>query len=61
MSASPVINDTKHSLLVKICQNWYDYGVLLGVTGINPPSWNDTDDVLLKKIAYTTAKIIDAS
>lgn len=60
MSAlNPYRNDTEYNLLFKIAWNLYSYAINFGVTGINPPSMNDTDDVLLKKAAYISAKALD--
>lgn len=57
----PTSTDTDFTLIRKAAWNFYDRAVTVGVTGLNPPSWNDTDDVLLKKIAYYTASIVDAA
>jgi len=57
----PTSTDTDYTLIKKMAWNWYDRAVTAGVTGLNPPSWNDPEDVLLKKITYYTASIVDAS
>lgn len=55
----PSPNDTDFALLRKIVWNYYNYAIHFGVTGINPPSVNDTYEVLLKKWCYITAASVD--
>lgn len=50
-------SDTDFNLLQKSAQNLYEYALAQGAVGLNPPSWNDTKDILLSKMAYYTAKI----
>jgi hypothetical protein len=54
---SPSINDREFNLWFKTAQNWYDYGVASGLSGLTPPNWNDDIFNLQKKIAYYTARI----
>lgn len=61
MGQLPAINDRKYDLIFKIAKNFYDHGVAQGLTGFNPPSLNDREPDLLKKVAYYTARIDDAS
>ena len=56
---SPSLNDTELNLLFKQAQNWYDYAVNFGASGLTPPNWNDNNFSLLKKIAYYTAVAVD--
>lgn len=56
---NPSPNDSEYNLLFKIVWNFYNCAIDLGATGINPPSINDTDDVLLKKWCYISAKYLD--
>jgi hypothetical protein len=55
----PKINDRDYDLWKAIAWNWYDYAVDAGVTGLNPPSWNDRPFDLMKKTAYYTAASVD--
>ena len=56
---SPAINDRRYDLIFKAATNFYDYAYNFGVTGLNPPSLNDTEFVLWKKIAYYLASFVD--
>lgn len=59
MNPSP--NDREFDLWFKTATNWYDHAITQGLTGFNPPSLNDTKQNLLKKIAYYTARVAEAS
>lgn len=56
----PAINETDYTLWKAIAWNYYSYAVRLGVTGLNPPSWNDRQFDLMKKAAYYSAASVDA-
>lgn len=49
------INDRDYDLIKKIAWNWYDAATKKGITGLDAPNWNDTTNILLKKICYYTA------
>ncbi len=57
--ASPSINDPRYSLVFKVAQNYYDFAINFGVSGLTPPSLNDTEDTLWKKAVYYSARVID--
>lgn len=56
MTAS--FNDNDANLWKKIAWNFYNYAVNKGISGLNPPSWNDNIDSLIKKSAYYTAIVL---
>lgn len=51
------INDREYDLLKKSAWNLYEFALAQGATDLNPPSWNDNRQDLLKKIAYYSAVI----
>lgn len=53
----PSINDNDVNLVKKQAINWYNFAVDQGISGLNPPSWNDDKVELLKKITYYTAAL----
>jgi hypothetical protein len=57
MPTYPSINDRDFDLWKKIAWNFYEFAVASGVTGLNPPSINDTQDNLQKKVAYYSASV----
>jgi len=50
-------SDNISSLWKKIAWNLYNFALNSGASGLNPPSFNDNDVSLQKKIAYYTAVI----
>lgn len=53
----PSSNDREYDLLFKTAVNWYNAGVDQGISGLTPPSLNDTAFDLKKKITYFTARL----
>lgn len=51
-------SDNEASLWKKIAWNLYNAALFVGVTGLNPPSWNDNIQDLQKKSAYYTAALV---
>lgn len=60
MALSPEINDKKWNLWFKITSNLYDYAINNGLSGLNPPNWNDPQVILMKKATYISARLADA-
>ncbi len=56
----PSINDRKFNLLKKAAFNVYNWAVESGITGLNAPDINDTEDVLYKKLTYYTAALAES-
>lgn len=52
-------SDNKRALWLRIASNLYSYAVNFGVTGLTPPSWNDSVNDLARKSAYYTAAAVD--
>lgn len=57
MAMYPEINDKVWNLWFKITNNLYDYAINSSLTDINPPNWNDSLVVLMKKSAYISARL----
>ncbi len=57
MPLYPSGQDDDWSLWKKIATNLYDYALSRGASGLEPPSWNDNQVILQKKVAYYTAAI----
>lgn len=55
----PSINDCDANLWKKIANNWYNYAIDFGGTGLTPPSINDNIENLAKKTCYATAVLVD--
>jgi len=49
--------DREYDLLFKAATNLYNYALSNGGSGLNPPSLNDRDFDLQRKMAYYTASI----
>lgn len=52
--------DTEYTLWKATAWNFYDRATANGITGLNAPNWNDPEDILLKKIAYYSAAMVDS-
>lgn len=59
MALNPEINDKTWNLWFKITSNLYDYAINNSLAGINPPNWNDSLMILMKKSAYISARLAD--
>jgi len=55
----PQWNDNKRDFWLRIASNLYDVAITKGVSGLNPPSWNDDSKDLQRKSAYYSAKIVE--
>ena len=55
----PEYNDRKYDLIAKIAWNFYTFALSRGAVGLDPISLNDTENVILKKIAYYVAATVD--
>lgn len=55
----PTTADNAWYLSLKAAQNLYNYALMKGVTGLNPPSVNDPFPILYRKSAYYTAALVD--
>lgn len=60
MALYPSASDSANTLWKKAAANLYDYAISRGVTGLTPPNWNDSSEVLRSKIAYYTAATVEA-
>lgn len=58
MPMYPYYGDNDPRLWLKIAQNFYEYAVAQGITGLNPPSSNDNQTNLEAKVAYYTAALV---
>jgi len=56
---TPKFNDRDYDLWKKAAWNIYEFSVNFGVTGLNPPSWNDKTFDLQKKMVKATAAFVD--
>ncbi len=57
MPLDPSINDRDYDYWRKIAWNFYEIALDEGVSGLEPPSWNDPQATLIKKTAYYTATL----
>lgn len=56
----PSINDTsKNVLWFKVANNFYDWAVANGITGLTPPGFGEPYPSLQKKVVYYTAILVD--